>query len=138
MEVPEIRITEPQFVERGEPVMLQCNATGEFYAPEEMDWFRNGQKLVSDVSKGLKISKQFSIPKKRFTSVLVIERAEMTDDGTYVCRSSNTQITSTKVLVLNGNQLQYINNSNCAFTERISVLFKRLKMHFNITKTYTS
>ncbi|WAR00189.1 LRIG1-like protein [Mya arenaria] len=101
VEMPEIRITEPQYVERGEQVILQCNATGEYYAPEEMDWFRNGQKLVSHSRKGIKITKQFSIPQRRFASVLEIERVSMEDDGTYVCRSSNTQITSTKVIVLN-------------------------------------
>ncbi|XP_045195712.1 zwei Ig domain protein zig-8-like isoform X3 [Mercenaria mercenaria] len=101
VEIPEINITEPQYVERGETIKLQCNATGEHYPPEEMDWFRNGQKISSQRRKGIHISKQFSIIKRKFTSVLTIDRAEMTDDGTYVCRSSNMQITSTKVIVLN-------------------------------------
>lgn len=82
--------------------MLQCNATGEHHPPEEMDWFRNGQKISSHTKKGIHISKQFSILKRKFSSTLKIDRAEMEDDGTYVCRSSNMQITSTKVIVLNG------------------------------------
>lgn len=101
VELPEINITEPQFVDLGDTIVLQCNATGERYPPEEMDWFRNGQKISSHRRKGVHISKQFSILKRTFTSVLKIERAEMEDDGTYVCRSSNMQITSTKVNVLN-------------------------------------
>ena len=82
--------------------MLQCNATGEYYPPDEMDWFRNGERLSSQRHRGVRISKQYSISKRTFTSVLVIDRADMEDDGTYVCRSSNMQITSTKVHVLNG------------------------------------
>ena len=82
--------------------MLQCNATGEYYPPDEMDWFRNGERLSSQRHRGVRISKQYSISKRTFTSVLVIDRADMRDDGTYVCRSSNMQITSTKVHVLNG------------------------------------
>ncbi|KAH3833734.1 hypothetical protein DPMN_107049 [Dreissena polymorpha] len=101
VEAPEIRITETQYVERGDRVVLECNATGEHYAPDDMDWFRNGQKLTSLSEKGLKITKHYSLPQRTFTSVLVIARARKEDDGTYVCRSSNTQITSTKVIVLN-------------------------------------
>lgn len=99
--IPEINITEPQYVERGETIILQCNATGETYPPDEMDWFRNGQKITSKTNDGIHISKQYSISKKTFSSVLKIDRATMEDDGTYVCRSSNMQITSTKVNVLN-------------------------------------
>lgn len=89
-------------MERGEPIVLQCNATGDNYPPDEMDWFRNGQKITSKISEGIHISKQYSMSKRKFTSVLKIDRAAMEDDGTYVCRSSNMQITSTKVNVLNG------------------------------------
>lgn len=98
----EIQITGSQFVEKGDRIVLQCNATGEYYPPDEMDWFRNGERISSQRHRGVRISKQYSISKRTFTSVLVIDRANMHDDGTYVCRSSNMQITSTKVHVLNG------------------------------------
>lgn len=101
----EIQITGSQFVEKGDRIVLQCNATGEYYPPDEMDWFRNGERLSSQRHRGVRISKQYSISKRTFTSVLVINRANMDDDGTYVCRSSNMQITSTKVHVLNGKSL---------------------------------
>lgn len=100
-ETPEIQITGSQFVEKGDRIVLQCNATGEYYPPDEMDWFRNGERISSQRHRGVRISKQYSISKRTFTSVLVIDRANMHDDGTYVCRSSNMQITSTKVHVLN-------------------------------------
>lgn len=97
--IPEIKITEQQYVERGESITLQCNATGEYYPPDEMDWFRNGQRLSSE--DGVSISKQYSLSKRTFTSNLYIERTTMNDGGTYVCRTSSMQIASTKVHVLN-------------------------------------
>ncbi|XP_060558634.1 lachesin-like isoform X2 [Ruditapes philippinarum] len=101
-DIPEIKISEEQYVERGESIVLQCNATGEYYPPDEMDWFRNGQKVDSNMGSGIKILKQFSISKRTFSSNLRIDRAKMDDGGTYVCRTSSMQIASTKVHVLNG------------------------------------
>lgn len=105
-ERPEIKITEPQYIERGESIVLQCNATGEYYPPDEMDWFLNGQKLVTHKKKGMTITKHYSLAKRTFTSVLQIDRANMEDDGNYVCRSSNMQIISTKVHILNAENSQ--------------------------------
>ncbi|XP_053405719.1 lachesin-like isoform X2 [Mercenaria mercenaria] len=101
-DIPEIKISEEQYVERGDPIVLQCNATGEYYPPDEMDWFRNGQKVDSSRKSGIRILKQLSILKRTFSSNLKIDRAKMTDGGTYVCRTSSMQIASTKVHVLNG------------------------------------
>lgn len=70
-----------------------------------MDWFRNGQKLDSSRALGVRILKQYSISKRTFTSNLRIDRSRMEDGGTYVCRTSNMQIASTKVHVLNGKKL---------------------------------
>ncbi|XP_052797096.1 lachesin-like isoform X2 [Mya arenaria] len=97
----EIQITEQQYVERGDPIRLECNATGQYYTPDDIDWFRNGQRVTSDDKRGIKLLKQLSIAQKTFTSILNIERAQMKDSGVYVCRSSNKQIASTKVHVLN-------------------------------------
>lgn len=101
-ESPQIQITGQQYIERGDPIILQCNATGEYYPPDEMDWFRNGHRMTSNEIEGILISKHYSLSKRTFTSNLKIERASMHDSGTYVCRSSNMQIASTKVHVLNG------------------------------------
>lgn len=48
--------------------------------------------------------KQYSLNKRTFTSNLFIDRAKMTDGGTYVCRTSDMLIASTKVHVLNGKE----------------------------------
>lgn len=99
--VPEIQITGPQYIERDESFVLQCNATGEDHAPDEMDWFKDGHKINSDINKRIKITKQYSISTRSFSSSMQINRANLADSGTYVCRSSNMQITSIKVHVLN-------------------------------------
>ncbi|KAK3601477.1 hypothetical protein CHS0354_033612 [Potamilus streckersoni] len=100
-ETPKIQIDGPEFVEKGERVILTCNATGIFYPPEEMDWFLDGQRVLSDSGRGVDIYKRVSISSKSITSILEVERASMEDDGVYVCRSSDLQITSKKLNVLN-------------------------------------
>ncbi|KAL4228243.1 hypothetical protein ACF0H5_013676 [Mactra antiquata] len=97
----ELKITEELFVERGETILLQCNATGEYYPPESMDWFLNGQRVSSNSEMGIEIEKRYSLNKRTFCSSLRIERASMNDGGTYVCRTSDEQLASTKVNVLN-------------------------------------
>lgn len=99
-EAPQIQITGQQYVERGDSIVLHCNATGEYYPPDEMDWFHDGHRMSSN--ERIFITKRYSIVRRTFTSTLKIKRASMQDSGTYVCRSSNMQITSTKVHVLNG------------------------------------
>ncbi|KAH3774748.1 hypothetical protein DPMN_176140 [Dreissena polymorpha] len=54
-EATEISISEEQYVERGEPVALHCNVTGQHYTPDEIDWFRNGEKVTSEKRRGVKL-----------------------------------------------------------------------------------
>ncbi|KAK3601476.1 hypothetical protein CHS0354_033611 [Potamilus streckersoni] len=98
---PHIHISGPEYVEKGDMISLTCNASGINFPPEEIDWFRNGQKVSSDVENGIHIYKRVSISLKIITSVLEIERATLEDDGMYVCRSSDLQLTSRRLIVLN-------------------------------------
>ncbi|KAH3777222.1 lachesin-like [Dreissena polymorpha] len=99
-EAMEITISREQYVERGEPVTLHCNVTGQHYTPDEIDWFRNGEKVTSEKHRRVKLLKQLSIAHKTFISILSIDKATMEDSGVYVCRSSNMHIANTKVHVL--------------------------------------
>ncbi|XP_041360435.1 junctional adhesion molecule B-like [Gigantopelta aegis] len=96
---PNITISGTTFVEKGNGMKLTCNATGDGYPPDVMDWFKDGIKLTSDVRRHISID--VSLAERTITSQLAVERADMTDAGTYVCRTSNRQITSSKVNVLN-------------------------------------
>ncbi|KAK7477836.1 hypothetical protein BaRGS_00030914 [Batillaria attramentaria] len=100
---PEIQISGNQFVEKGNTLSLTCNATGFDYPPDELDWFKDGLKLIPGPR--LKLTKDVSgsvyLSEKTIVSTLTISRAVMGDAGTYVCRASDMQVTSAKVNVLN-------------------------------------
>ena len=44
----EIHIDGATYVEKSSVIRLVCNATGEEHSPDDIDWFLNGQKLVTD------------------------------------------------------------------------------------------
>ena len=92
-------------MEKGERIYLKCNATGREYPPEDLDWFKNGNKLTTEFSKKVYIRKFVSINTKTIVSILEINDSKLSDAGTYVCRTSDQQVTSTRVNVLNGKNL---------------------------------
>ncbi|XP_067667283.1 zwei Ig domain protein zig-8-like [Haliotis asinina] len=95
---PDIKISGPSYVEKGNELRLVCNATGDGYPPDGIDWFKDGHKITQDDR--LHIQIVMSIVERTIISALYIKRATMTDAGTYVCRTSDLQITSTKVVIL--------------------------------------
>ncbi|XP_048251828.1 hemicentin-2-like isoform X2 [Haliotis rufescens] len=97
--VQDIKISGPSYVEKGNALRLVCNATGVGYPPDRIDWFKDGHKITQDDR--LHIQIVMSIVERTIISSLYIKRAKMTDAGTYVCRTSDLQITSTKVFILN-------------------------------------
>ncbi|XP_060072117.1 zwei Ig domain protein zig-8-like [Ylistrum balloti] len=102
-----IKITGKKFVEKGEPIVLNCNAT-DYYAPHDIDWFKDGDKLDSDEIKGIEITKSLYLSRKTITSVLKIKKANMKDAGDYLCRTSERYITTIHVQVLNADTNTYV------------------------------
>ena len=99
---PGISVSGTKFVEKGDPIHLVCNSTGRLVSPDNLDWFKDGVKLLPSGLRKIKIDK-FHVPQSlTLVSVLDIRHSQMEDAGTYVCRSSDLSITSTKVHVLNG------------------------------------
>ena len=98
----EIRITGEKYVEKGQKINLTCNATGESHPPDDLDWFKNGNKLLTNYRDEIFIQKRVSLTTKTIVSILEIENADMDDAGVYICRTSDLQITSTRINVLNG------------------------------------
>ncbi|CAG5128408.1 unnamed protein product, partial [Candidula unifasciata] len=94
---PQINITGTTYVEKNQKIRLICNATGAGHSPDSLDWFLNGQKLATDVEKKM----QVSLMEKTISSILEVEEADMDDAGIYVCRTSDLQIASTRLDVLN-------------------------------------
>lgn len=97
-----ISIEGPQFVDKGKKLVLTCNATGEMFPPEDIDWFKNGEKIKQNQNRGITIAKFRIAETKTLHSQMEIDKADMDDKGVYICRSSDLAITSTSVIVLNG------------------------------------
>ncbi|ESP02460.1 hypothetical protein LOTGIDRAFT_138435, partial [Lottia gigantea] len=99
LRVSDIEISGSTFVEKGNPLKITCNATGNDYPPEGLDWFKDGLKITPNDRTS--INMDVSLSDRTIISTLVMLRADMYDAGTYVCRTSDLQITSVKVNVLN-------------------------------------
>lgn len=96
-----IKITGNKYVEKGDKIVLTCNATGELFPPEDIDWFKDGRKIKQDQTRRTSISKFRIAETKTLHSQLEIEKADMEDTGIYICRSSDLAITSKSIMVLN-------------------------------------
>ncbi|PVD19470.1 hypothetical protein C0Q70_19959 [Pomacea canaliculata] len=58
---PNIQITGAKFVDEGEKIFLICNATAQDQPPDDLDWFRDGEKLQTSESKGVYIRKSYTL-----------------------------------------------------------------------------
>lgn len=94
-----------KFVEKGDSIHLICNASGQNYPPEDLDWFKDGVKITADGIRQITVDKFRVQSTKTLVSVLDKKYSDMGDAGTYVCRSSNMGVTSMKVHVLNGEKM---------------------------------
>ncbi|BFY97539.1 hypothetical protein BsWGS_00580 [Bradybaena similaris] len=96
---PDISIHGTIFVEKGDTLRLVCNATGSEYPPESIDWFKDGDKIKNN--ERITLANDVSLSERTIVSTLSIRRCHMGDAGTYVCRTSDLQVTSVKVNILN-------------------------------------
>ncbi|KAL4227804.1 hypothetical protein ACF0H5_013241 [Mactra antiquata] len=96
-----IKITGESFVEKGDKIRLTCNATGELFPPEDIDWFKDGLKIKANGTLGISILKFRIAETKTLHSRLEIDKADMRDIGVYICRSSELAVTRMDVMVLN-------------------------------------
>ncbi|CAL1538604.1 unnamed protein product, partial [Lymnaea stagnalis] len=97
-----IHISGTTFVNERDSIELKCNATSSDYPIEDIDWFRDGVVLVTDENRGIQIMKKVSLSTRSIYSLLEIKHARLKDQGVYVCRTSNFDVTSIQVNVLNG------------------------------------
>ncbi|XP_055887089.1 zwei Ig domain protein zig-8-like isoform X3 [Biomphalaria glabrata] len=95
-----ISITGRRYVDQGEKIFLRCNASGGARVPDEMDWFKGGDKIDENKYKHVQIYKIQSHAEKYFVSELTIEHSSLADTGDYICRSSTDDIANLKVTVL--------------------------------------
>ena len=100
--VSAILITGDRYVNKYKRLVLLCNASSDSYPPDELDWFLNGHKVVTDLDDGIKITNSVSLKSRAIWSELVIEHARMKHGGTYICRTSEKLVTNIKVNILSG------------------------------------
>lgn len=91
-----------RFVELGDPIRLQCSSTGDRYIPEDIDWFKNGDRINRGRYPHIWISKFRNLEAGSLVSELTIHHATTADSGMYICRSSEEAIDSIRVTVLVG------------------------------------
>ncbi|XP_046576646.1 zwei Ig domain protein zig-8-like isoform X2 [Haliotis rubra] len=97
---PAISVIGSTYVDYGDPIKLICNATGGPHIPEEIDWFKDGDKIDSHKYNDIVITKYRSLRLQSMTSELLVDRSTTDHSGTYICRSSQDVIASIKVTVL--------------------------------------
>ncbi|RUS73966.1 hypothetical protein EGW08_018281, partial [Elysia chlorotica] len=97
---PVITIEGKKFVESAHTAYIRCNATEGNRFPEDIDWFKNGDKIDSMSYPNIVITKYRSETTLTLVSEIAIMRASARDSGTYICRSSEELIASLDVNVL--------------------------------------
>ncbi|XP_052795336.1 uncharacterized protein LOC128228213 isoform X1 [Mya arenaria] len=101
---PKVQVSGTEYVSQYNDIHLVCNATGVERAPEEIDWFFNGNKILTSHPHWygrIEIVKHKPEPGLSFISELIINLSSMQDNGNYVCRSSDLSVDSLTVHVLN-------------------------------------
>ncbi|KAH9508419.1 hypothetical protein Btru_055199 [Bulinus truncatus] len=96
----EIRIEGKSFVESGQSVYLKCNTTEGDRIPDDVDWFKDGDKIEAKEYPNVVITKFRSKDTMSLVSELMINGGTSNDSGTYICRSSSELIASVEVNVL--------------------------------------
>ncbi|KAL4227896.1 hypothetical protein ACF0H5_013337 [Mactra antiquata] len=87
-----IVIQGPQEVNKGEDLVLSCNATGGKSAPNDLDWVKDNQILMSDKSGRINITKYISLLTNTIISNLTIKNVSPLDDGEYECRTTDAMV----------------------------------------------
>ncbi|XP_036363918.1 cell adhesion molecule 2 isoform X1 [Octopus sinensis] len=96
---PAITISGKSYVDKDLAIRLTCNASGLSH-PHVADWFKDGQKINANKIKQISITGSSSYETGTISSTLVIKHSKLTDQGTYICRTSESLVTSMKVNVL--------------------------------------
>ncbi|XP_033749736.1 follistatin-related protein 4-like isoform X2 [Pecten maximus] len=104
--LPAVNLGGAEFVEKGNPIKLSCNATGKVMTPDDVDWFKNGIKIKSSASNTIQITKRRLPVTRTLVSTLHIKHSNMNDTGTYICRSTDLKVKGKYVSVLNSESSQ--------------------------------
>ncbi|XP_050745850.1 uncharacterized protein LOC108032324 isoform X1 [Drosophila biarmipes] len=95
--------------------------------PNSVRWTHNNQEINYDSPRGgvSVITEKGDIT----TSYLLIQRAKITDSGTYSCLPSNANPMSTSVHVLKGNHPAAVQKSNILLSNTLNYLIVLMLLH---------
>ncbi|XP_036363769.1 hemicentin-2 isoform X2 [Octopus sinensis] len=96
----DITLTGTAYVQNTEPIHLICNATNSVQSPRDITWYKDGEIITRGVLRRVIITRRQVSP-RTLISELKIARSNTGDDGIYVCRTSDLEVTRFKVNVLN-------------------------------------
>ncbi|XP_076465226.1 zwei Ig domain protein zig-8-like isoform X2 [Babylonia areolata] len=115
---PAISLEGREFVDSGQTVYLKCTSTEGSRVPDDVDWFKDGDKVDSEKYPHVTITKIRKQENRTLVSELIIERGKSSDSGTYICRSSLEQLASLEVHVLVAESQNFRRGSGSSQTTR--------------------
>ncbi|XP_062601042.1 zwei Ig domain protein zig-8-like isoform X2 [Saccostrea cucullata] len=94
---PGIILNGSEFVNKGDPLVLECQATGFNQVSDYLEWYKDGKIIDNSYiwkhhrlrGRAMNITDFHFIETKILKRVLYIARATMEDSGTYMCRISD-------------------------------------------------
>lgn len=105
---PGISINGSEFVNKGDPLVLECQASGFNQVSNYLEWYKDGKIIDNSYiwkhhrlrGRAMNITDHHNIETKTIRRVLFIARSTMEDSGTYMCRISPLDIAKKTVHVL--------------------------------------
>lgn len=120
-----------------EPINLTCLVRGENRAPEDVDWFFNGVKIVPGSSRWrnrVYITRERETYKKEFKSHLLIDNSDFSDRGVFVCRASADLVESISVSVLESPTLKPKKNRDVTGNNKLEKFVSNQQSENNSSK----
>ncbi|ESO02395.1 hypothetical protein HELRODRAFT_65985 [Helobdella robusta] len=99
LDVRSVEVSGTEYIEKGDSLKLKCNATGRPEPPLNLEWYRHGKIVRSDLSRRILVTKK--IETRLLTSLLDVENVQLEDEGEYVCISSGNKSASIFVHIIN-------------------------------------
>lgn len=83
----DVFINGPQLVEKGHPLRLTCNASGNKRTPTDINWYIGGKQLYNGMNRNVKIFTYTRSDVYTLFSELRISKSRTDDSGTYMCQA---------------------------------------------------
>ncbi|XP_052101880.1 zwei Ig domain protein zig-8-like [Mytilus californianus] len=83
-----VNIDGPHLVEKGHPIRLTCNASGNSRSPTDIKWYIGGKRLYNELNHNVRIITYPRSDVNTLYSELRITKSDTEDSGTYVCQTT--------------------------------------------------